>query len=857
MKNFTKKLALVLALALVITSVVPFSVSAASKITLKSGAAAPASVYAGHSYTLKVAGKKVKFTSSNKKVATIGLTTGKMKAVAPGSVKITAKDAKSGKAVASKTFKVLQRAKSITADTELYLGKVGDTATIKAEKTPATSTDAVRFYSADKTIATVGATSGKVTAKKEGKTTIKVYSKATKATANSSKNNKVATVEVYVGAVLESVAQTTTTELKATFKSDIADKKFVPADFVVTNKETSVVEAVKDVKAEGKVVTLTMYNTIKDGKTYTVKCGEYTAEFTATEGKTAKLDIIPKTIPVNTLTEIKVVELDANGIIISQSKLSEKPANIDFTFDVTDGYVSGDSVYFYSLNSKAVAKATYHTYVYENNQETGKIETGDITITAENKAAVTSDGIAYTLSNKDTVDFAAADYKQNTSVPVDAQGYKVFFKFTNSAKKEIADEDYAKYTLSSSNNLVLMVSEKLDNKSADIKAVSEGTANIVVKNEAGTVVATLPVTVGKAPVPTTLTFDKTTVTLSNSTKLNDSQTVKVTVKDQYGNDFAGGAVSVEAVTKVSDKEKAVEVAQDGNVITFSGAGAKATTYTYTICYKYNGKDYLKTSYRVTVQNLDDKKSVSYNAILSESKVDTTVGKDYKDKTVDVKLGVYYGGVLDEKKIVDGTNVKVTAIKNSSNVDLDKSWYDATTGVITITKTEAGIIKKIPAGTYTITLEYHFKDKNDKDCVAKYYPVLTVTDKQDKVAIAQKKLVTEETTVSAIVKDAFGVTYAGKSLKDEKWAVNEEASKYVISPDKKAIVFKKIVLNVTISETQTIEVTLDVQRNVTLKNGTVAEAPTSAAPTTAEAPAETTPAASAPAASEPAASTPAV
>ena len=116
MKNFAKKLALFLAFAMVVTMVHPFSVSAASKITLKSGAAAPSTIYAGHTYNLQVKGTAVKFYTSNKKVATIGLTTGKMKPVAPGSVKITAKNKKTGKAVASKTFKVLQRAKSVTVE---------------------------------------------------------------------------------------------------------------------------------------------------------------------------------------------------------------------------------------------------------------------------------------------------------------------------------------------------------------------------------------------------------------------------------------------------------------------------------------------------------------------------------------------------------------------------------------------------------------------------------------------------------------------------------------------------------------------------------------------------------------------
>ena len=77
----------------------PETAAGASKITLKSGAAAPSTIYAGHSYTLDVKGANVKYYSSNKKIATIGLMTGKLKPTEPGSVKITAKSKKTGKVV--------------------------------------------------------------------------------------------------------------------------------------------------------------------------------------------------------------------------------------------------------------------------------------------------------------------------------------------------------------------------------------------------------------------------------------------------------------------------------------------------------------------------------------------------------------------------------------------------------------------------------------------------------------------------------------------------------------------------------------------------------------------------------------
>lgn len=195
-----KWLAMLLCLALLVSNLAvgESTASAACKITLKSGAAAPSSVYSGHSYTLKVAGKKVKFYSSNKKVATIGVSTGKLKPLKPGTVKITAKDVKSGKAVAVKTFKVLQRAQKISVDKDTLELYTTATAKITATKTPETSTDVVKFFSSDKSIASVGMTSGKVTAKKAGECEISVYAMATKATAKNNKSNKKTVVRVVV-----------------------------------------------------------------------------------------------------------------------------------------------------------------------------------------------------------------------------------------------------------------------------------------------------------------------------------------------------------------------------------------------------------------------------------------------------------------------------------------------------------------------------------------------------------------------------------------------------------------------------------------------------------------------------------
>lgn len=121
-------IALVLTLAFCMQ--LPASALAASKITLKSGAAAPSTIYALHSYPLKVAGTSVKWVSSNKNIATIGQATGKLKPVAPGQVKITAKSINTGKAVATKTFKVLLRATDVSVSPSELTLSVGETATL-------------------------------------------------------------------------------------------------------------------------------------------------------------------------------------------------------------------------------------------------------------------------------------------------------------------------------------------------------------------------------------------------------------------------------------------------------------------------------------------------------------------------------------------------------------------------------------------------------------------------------------------------------------------------------------------------------------------------------------------------------
>ena len=386
MNRWLKRMAAcLLVLALVFPAFsVPETAAAASKITLKSGAAAPSTIYAGHSYTLDVKGANVKYYSSNKKIATIGLTTGKLKPTEPGSVKITAKSKKTGKVVAFKTFKVLKRSTSVSVSPKtVYLGKVGDTAQLKPTLKPANSTDAFSYVSSDKTIAAVGLTSGRVTARGIGKTTIQVYAKATKATSSSNKYNKKTTVNVYVGPYLAQAEQTQLAQVKLTFKASIDGYTFQPSDFTITNDETKVNCPIKAVsKSSGNEVTLTLHNELRDGKTYTVKNNMSSAQFTATDARIAGLRIEPTEAEIQKSTQISLALLDKDGITVGRCYANNTPSNIDFEVKAEGGYVfHGGMLYLSSMSSKGIAKATYHSGKFVNGKEVGNIETGEVIIT--------------------------------------------------------------------------------------------------------------------------------------------------------------------------------------------------------------------------------------------------------------------------------------------------------------------------------------------------------------------------------------------------------------------------------------------------------------------------------------------
>lgn len=458
-------------------------------------------------------------------MATIGLTTGKLKPTAPGAVTIKAKSKKTGKEVARKTFTVRQRCTSVKAS-DIYLNP-GDSAYVKAKLTPSTSTDEIRFYSNDKEIVTIGATSGKARAYKKGETTVSVIAKASKSTSNSNKANKATNINVYVGAYIDSAQQSETTMIKVDFKTDVTDYDMKASDFSISNNKTKRNFTVKDISVSGNSVILTTNDKINDGGTYTVKYDKSSAQFTATDGRITGMEISPTVVPEKTKTEITVDLKDKDGVIVESYNTVNKPGYIDFSVSTKSGFLSYDGkLYLNNVQSTATARAVYHTYNYEKDEsgktvETGMADTGNVTITAceipepaptpsynpysvqitaalVNKplVAATDSGISTAVSN------FVPDFDKSTNMvycPNEAT-VPLYFHITKYGEEVT---NYGDYTVSTSNDNVAELcpagtAEKADEvaidnttKSINVRGKRAGTSYLYVKNKNGTVVSTL------------------------------------------------------------------------------------------------------------------------------------------------------------------------------------------------------------------------------------------------------------------------------------------------------------------------------------------------------------------------------
>ena len=787
MKSSKKVLAFALAAAMVVTAVPATNAQAASTAKLS---AKKATVYSEGYKTVTVTtpkswkSVKVTATSNKKSVATVKKTAAKkikVTGVKPGTAKVTVKvtyktsTKKSAKTKTKKltyTMKVAKASVALSGDSAVAVGSTTKLTTTKK----ASSRAKITYTSSDETIATVSE-DGTVKGVKAGKATITAKLTIGKDTAT-------ATQEVEVkNYVLSTVAQNKLTELTATVTGDT--KNLRATDFAIKSEATKVVYPVSKVSVDSKdasKVTLTLFSELKDAATYDVTLDGITKTFVASDGKVASIALDKATIPYATETEVKLVSKDANGVVVKELKYGETDSNYDFTINTNgNGYTNGSKLYLNKVGDTATAEITYKTGKYDQNgKPEGNIGPNKVTITATaqsevNNFAVRIDDTAKKFDKaKDTNKIAVNETKV------------AMFKIQNADNQEISD--YSKYTFESSDKSVLMLaSNKVGtNNSIAITALKNGTAYILVKKD-DKVVGSVAIDIVAERAVATLDVDKSAVTLSQDLT-NDTKKVNVTLKDQYGDKWAGdynlnveclstdaknaqgNTLTVNAVNANAASKYFTFTAKTGKDVTFNATAEKGN-YVYKISYKKDNKEVAAKTVSVAVKKADVNATVSaYRLDIDNSNVDMKVDNDNKEKTINIQMIGVADGVDKEVendatftvKKADGTKIFVG---NKNAETTTHAAISASTGSLVVKPViisgGALAVKQLDAGTYTVIAEKNIVENGTTKTVT-ISTSFTITDTQAKAEVEVKNNTVTGNTVEQMLKDAIIVTFDGKT-----------------------------------------------------------------------------------------------
>ena len=667
-------------------------------------------------------------------------------------VKVTPKK---GKAKSLKaTITVKNPALSLKAADVVAVGATEQiTATVKPANTK------VAFTSSDDTIATVDE-KGVVTGVKAGKVTI---------TAKAGKTTKTVDMEVKK-VILKDAKQTEVTKIVATVAGDTKDLK--AGDFKITNTATNATVAVKAVTVDSKdatKLTIDTFTEMKDAKEYTVTYDNMSAKFTATDGTAANVGISKAQVSAGSKEKVQATLLDKDGVILGYTDLDKNDTskgNVTSVVTLTKGYQDGSNIYLPAVGDTATIKVTYHSGTFgTDGKETGNIE-DTFTVTAVDPSLVNYN-FALTISGSAPA-WTAVSFKSSDKVKLGAD-QDAYFRITDDKGNDVANDKYAEYTVESADKTKLIVENtKLANSATavTVRGVAEGTAYILIKKDDKTV-TTLPVTVIGKPVATTLDLSKTSVTVVTGGSIDEE--VKVTVKDQYGDEMktSGSAytptVSVlaapkDAVTTTKDTSGANVTAAAGKVTvkgtTFANDSKDVGSYTLKVTVKVDGKELSRSLNVNVVKNAD--KAQSYEMRIDTPEVDTTLTKDSNVTDTDainisvVKLA--NGGAIGEcaKAIYTiknakgdtvayvgedvtsaaagkfGTVVSCPAVSASHSTVNDAGYNSGKLSVRPYNVDSDKISKNLPAGTYTVQALVY----GDDNKVVTVNGSFTIKDTQD-------------------------------------------------------------------------------------------------------------------------------
>lgn len=596
MKSIFRKIAFVLALAMVVTMFPVMNASAANNGN-KYARTKDATLYVGGDANgdyegcwaaqtktktwMKEEGYKSSYKTSDDSVVTVSKY-GYVEAVSVGKAEITATFSKKGEEDIVETFNVTvkKNAVSIALDKEsqdaLSAGlTAGDKVTLKAVQTDADGsnegiTDTVKFYCAskeDKEIIELNKDTGELTALKDGKATVVVqscqyeYDRETKKYKTTVAAKAEYSVEVEAaGIVSAKQINKNTVAITCGNAAAAADLVANKTNLTVTYKigEQDIVGYINynEVKVDGsddKVVNVTLYDELVKDYVYTFKYGEKSVAVTGVDlAAVTSIRIVTTTVAIGDVRTVEVKYYDANGVELPAEKMTGV-----LSFNVKGGdrdyfTLTGNQIYFLEAKKTAILEASY-IRGYKNDGSADEIKSNIVTITSVEQSAEDNQVDGWAIGNDPNKPVKDWSYSKDAkSIAVNDSNWRLYGRyyvtpFGGKAEAHYTSEQYdgAIFEYSTTNDSVLMV----DSASGLLYPVAAGSATVIVRRVYSDtnkpVIGTCVINVVGSRMLTSFTATADKNKLAIDPLAADQVVISTETKDQLGQGLGSSSVTYE------------------------------------------------------------------------------------------------------------------------------------------------------------------------------------------------------------------------------------------------------------------------------------------------------------------------
>ena len=540
----------------------------------------------------KVSNATYRFSSSNTKIASINQTTGVIKGVAVGNCKVTLKATVGKKTYTSTaTIIVKEHADTIrfsTDETEVTLpvgNKVHVFSALMTTKSGGKCTDWPYFIIPEDTN-TAGATvdgKGNVSIKQPG--SFQIIAVASDSW-NTMFNKKIYRAQsepltVKVPVTMETSMQSVN---KIKVDTNVSLSSYTKDDFTVTSESTGQVLKISDmeISSDNTDAVLTTANTFGKGDTYQVSLTPQSLSdsFVANYGTISKIVANEEqAIAPNVATPLVYTIYDENGIDITKL-YPHTMAGFDFEFEPSS--ITLDEYGRINLPTKSSYAFYTITYTYldsANQKQVISSNRGRVTASGSNLKSLQG----YTISTNGNPDYSNAVH----SVAANETGRKLYFLFDDSTGGTI---DTAKTTV---NNLTFTSNNTsvcgIDRTTGLLFPYKEGTAEITVTD--GIFTTRVTITVGATRKLNSLVADQSSVTVSSTSGLSNSDSIHFELRDQYGEVFkpsTSGTSSYPTVRLISGNDNVIAV--NGNTVTKTARNIYTSAYSGSFDLTFSGKN---------------------------------------------------------------------------------------------------------------------------------------------------------------------------------------------------------------------------------------------------------------------------